>query len=97
MDATLISGPAKIGIARSLSLAIELSETFTIEITFLACIFAYLKAANVSAVSPDWLTKIARVFFVSGGSRYLNSDAISTSTGMRENFSNQYLAVAHAR
>ena len=53
MDATLISGPAKIGIARSLSLAMELSETFTIEITFLACIFAYRKAANVSAVSPD--------------------------------------------
>ena len=96
VEATLISGPASIGMTRSLSLAIELSETLTIEIIFSTFPRQYLSAANVSAVSPDWLTNMARVFLLIGGLRYRNSDAISTSTGILATCSNQYLAVRHA-
>ena len=36
----------------------------------------------MSAVSPDWLTKIHNVFSSIIGFLYLNSDAIATSTGI---------------
>ena len=41
----------------------------------------------MSAVSPDWDTTIINVLSVIIGSLYLNSDAISTSTGILANFS----------
>ena len=53
VEATPISGPALIGKTNSDSLAIELSTTFTIEIVLLTLPLTFLKAANVSAVSPD--------------------------------------------
>ena len=92
VDATPISIPANIGNEQSLSREIELSDTLVKDTIFFALPVQYLRAAKVSAVSPDWLTKIASVFFLIGGSRYLNSDAISISTGIRAISSNQYFA-----
>ncbi len=40
------------------------------------------RPASVSAVSPDWLMGIIRVLLLISGSRYLNSDPRSTSTGI---------------
>src|SRR5437867_2233785 len=40
-------------------------------------------AASVSAVSPDWLIPMTRLLGVMIGSRYRNSEALSTSTGTR--------------
>ena len=45
----------------------------------------FLRAAKVSAVSPDWLTTITKDLSVTSGFLYLNSDAISTSTGILAN------------
>src|SRR5919198_797280 len=45
--------------------------------------FASRIAASVSAVSPDCEITMLSVFFVTIGFRYRNSDAYSTSTGMR--------------
>src|SRR5664280_3656774 len=44
---------------------------------------ASLKAAKVSAVSPDWEIKIIASSLLIIGFRYLNSDAYSTSVGTR--------------
>ena len=40
-------------------------------------------AASVSAVSPDWHTETTRVFRSMTGSRYLNSEELSASDGIR--------------
>lgn len=42
----------------------------------------------MSAVSPDWLMQITNVCLSISGSLYLNSDAISTSTGIPVSLSN---------
>ena len=47
----------------------------------------------MSAVSPDWLIKIHKVFSSIIGSLYLYSDAISTVTGILQSFSIIVLAV----
>ncbi len=54
--------------------------------------FASRIAANVSAVSPDWLITRTRTSSSIIGSLYRNSDAKSTSTGIRVIFSNTYFA-----
>ena len=53
-------------------------------------------AARVSRVSPDWLITISKVFLSINGSLYLNSDAISGSTGICANFSIAYLPTSPA-
>ena len=40
-------------------------------------------AASVSAVSPDWHTETTSVFRSMTGSRYLNSEELSASAGIR--------------
>ena len=50
-------------------------------------------AASVSAVSPDWETKIYKYFLLNLIFLYLNSDAISVSIGISVRSSNQYFAV----
>ena len=63
------------------SLVIVLPTTLQIETILAPFFFASLNAANVSAVSPDWEIAINRTSLSTIGSLYLNSDAISTSTG----------------
>src|SRR5690606_17916335 len=58
--------------------------------------FASSIAASVSAVSPDWETAITTSPSRMTGLRYLNSDAYSTSTGMRQNSSKRYSATRPA-
>ena len=70
----------------------ELSTTFTIEQVFALFCLHNSKAAAVSAVSPDCDTKIYRLFFLNLMFRYLNSEAISTSTSKFVTSSNQYFA-----
>ena len=69
VEATPISGPAFIGRQKVDSLAIELSSLLTIEIILLVNFFEYFREAKVSAVSPDWLTKMHKSFFL-----FLDSD-----------------------
>ena len=57
---------------------------------------AWRAAARVSAVSPDWEMKRASPPFGNITSRCRNSEAISTSAGMRATLSNQYLATSAA-
>ena len=95
VEATPISGPAWIGKTKSEDLAIELSTTFTIEHVFTAFFLHKSNAANVSAVSPDWETKIYKFFLSNLIFLYLNSEAISASTEIFVNSSNQYFAVEH--
>ena len=52
--------------------------------------------AMVSAVSPDWEMRMSMSFCPMIGFRYRNSDAISTSTGMRRFSSNMCLPMRHA-
>ena len=82
VDATPISGPARVGSTISASLAIVLSGTLTTAMTFCILSFANLNAASVSAVSPDCEINTATPFSGSGGILYLNSDAVSMSTGI---------------
>jgi len=53
-------------------------------------------AIRVSMVSPDWLMTTTSVERSSTGSRYRNSLASSTSTGMRVQCSMAYLAMSPA-
>ena len=53
-------------------------------------------AANVSAVSPDWLTEITSVRRSISGSRYLNSEELSVSQGIRASDSIQYRPIIAA-
>ena len=71
----------------SASLAIDEPTTFVTAKIFAPLLLDSLRAANVSAVSPDWEIKITRVFSSINGSLYLNSDAISVITGIFANFS----------
>ena len=52
-------------------------------------------AAAVSAVSPDCETKIYKLLELNFKFLYLNSEAISISTSMEVNSSNQYFATRH--
>ena len=61
VEATPISGPAWIGKTQSEFLAIVLSTTFTIEQVLTLFFLHISKAAAVSAVSPDWDTKIYKL------------------------------------
>ena len=61
--------------------------TFVMDRILAPFLFASLSAASVSAVSPDWLTSISRVLSSTKGSEYLNSDAMSVSTGIFASFS----------
>ena len=58
VDATPISGPACIGRTQSEFLAIVLSITLITEHVLTLFFLHISKAAAVSAVSPDWETKI---------------------------------------
>ena len=76
VDATPISGPAAIDKTKSDSLEILLSVTLTRLNILLLFSLAYLKAASVSAVSPDCEIKIERIlldFYTMG--LYRNSEA----------------------
>ena len=68
-------------IPASVSLAIVLPTTLQIPNVNAPASFDFFIAANVSAVSPDWLTAIKIVFASIIALRYLNSDAYSTCTG----------------
>ena len=94
--ATEISGPAQVYNTSSLSEAIELPTTLTMDRTRAPRFFASRKAARVSAVSPDWLMISTSVLESTIGSRYRNSDARSTSTGIRVSFSSTYLPTTPA-
>ena len=83
VEATPISGPAWVYIPASVNLGIEDPTTLHIPKTVAPLFFASSRAANVSAVSPDWdIAKTISVDLIIGF-RYLNSDAYSTSTGIR--------------
>ena len=82
VEQTLISGPA---LSHSVAVAdLESEDLFTLQsaITGEPESLASFTAASVSAVSPDWLIAITKVFGEIIGARYLNSDAISTSVGV---------------
>ena len=64
-----------------------LPTTFTIPKVSAPSSFALRIAANVSAVSPDWLTPITRDLLLTAVSLYLNSEAYSTLTGIFNNSS----------
>ena len=74
----------------------ELPTTFTIPRTLAPLAFDSLRAASESAVSPDWLMITTRVPSSMMGSRYLYSEARSTSTGILAIPSNTYLLVIPA-
>ncbi len=63
VEATPISGPAKIGSTMSASRAIELSTTLTSASVVWPLAFASRNAASVSAVSPDCEMKSAAPSF----------------------------------
>ena len=88
--ATAISGPASLYRTVSDSFARLEPGTLTMEDVFTPISFAYLSAARVSAVSPDWEMSMSTVFFATAGMRYLNSLAVSTLTGIRASFSMTY-------
>ena len=90
VEATDISGPACVYTTISASLAIDEPLTLTIAIVSAPLCFASSKAAFVSAVSPDCDITIIRSPSPISGSLYLNSDAISTTTGTLTSFSITY-------
>ena len=76
MDATPISGPAAIESTKSDSLAMLLSSTLTRLKTLHLFFFTNLRAAHVSAVSPDCEIKITNVSLgLSTKDLYLYSEA----------------------
>ena len=75
----------------SASLVIELPITLEIARVVAPHFLANLSAPMVSAVSPDWLINIASVCESTNGFLYLNSEAISTSTGILHKFSKMFL------
>ena len=82
VDATPISGPAWVKITPSASRASVLPRTLQIERVYAPFFFASFIAAIVSAVSPDCETSMSKSFLERIGSLYLNSEAISVSTGI---------------
>ncbi len=91
VEATPISGPAWLYMPASVSLEMELPTTLTIPRSRAPFRRASRMAANVSAVSPDWLIPIMKVFGGKLSLRYLNSEANSTSTSISVNSSKTYL------
>ena len=80
--ATPISGPARISSVRSARrVTVEPCTLVTARVGQLWT-FAFRRAARVSAVSPDCVTPTTRS--LTGGVKYLNSDASSTLTGIGE-------------
>ena len=69
VEATPISGPARVGAAASVSRAMLESGTLTTPIVFDPCAWTYLSEASVSAVSPDWEMTIESPFGSTGASR----------------------------
>ena len=65
--ATAISGPAQVYMTSSLSLAMVLPTTFTMDSTWAPRDFASRRAKRVSMVSPDWLMTMAMVLSVTMG------------------------------
>ena len=96
VDATAISGPAWVYKTASDSRGIV--ELFVLQIanTLPPAAFACRTAIKVSIVSPDWEIAIIKVLGSIIGSRYLNSLAISTSTGIFAHFSIAYFATIPA-
>ena len=96
VEATPISGPACVYAPLSVSRAILDPTTLQTPKTCAPASFAVFIAASVSAVSPLWeiamTTSSGRIM----GFRYLNSDAYSTSTGIRVNSSSKYSATKPA-
>ena len=97
VEATPISGPAKVNIFSSDNLEILLSKTLTIEIVFSPFFLASSRPARVSRVSPDCEINITTSSSVLSNFLYLYSEAISTLTLMLANSSNQNLAILHAK
>src|SRR5476649_2594169 len=85
VDATPISGPARVSSTKFDSLTIELSATLQMLKVdkYFACL-ALRSAARVSAVSPDCEIVTKRVSGVITGLRYRYSLAISTRAGIRQ-------------
>ena len=96
VEATAISGPAHVYRTSCDSRAIELPTTLTMDNILEPFFFASLNANKVSIVSPDWLIIIVKFFSLINGSRYLNSEATSTSTGILHSFSIIYLPTTPA-
>ena len=97
VEATPISGPAKVNIFSSDNLEILLSKTLTIEIVFNPCFLASSSPAKVSRVSPDCEINITTSPSVFSNFLYLYSEAISTLTLILANSSNQNLAILQAK
>ncbi len=97
VEATPISGPAKVNIFSSDNLEILLSKTLTIEIVFNPCFLASSRPAKVSRVSPDCEINITTSPSVFSNFLYLYSEAISTLTLILANSSNQNLAILQAK
>ena len=90
VDATPISGPTCKYTPASVSLAMVLPTTLTKPRVSTFCRFASRTAASVSAVSPLCDMTITTSSSKRIGSRYLNSLAYSTSTGVRHKVSKRY-------
>ena len=69
----------------------EEPTTLTMERVLAPRRLASFMASRVSRVSPDWLMTMTRVFSSTMGLQYRNSDASTTSTGMRVRRSRLYL------
>ena len=69
MEATAISGPAQVYSTSSLSLAMVLPTTLTMDKMRQPLLLAMRRAAKVSAVSPDWLMMMTNVLSSKMGSR----------------------------
>ena len=69
VEATEISGPATVSTVASLSRAMLLSGTFTMDRIFWPRSRSIFIAARLSAVSPLWLIRMAAPPSGSGGSR----------------------------
>ncbi len=90
VEATPISGPACVYTPASVSRGMLEPTTLQMPTTTAFAALANRIAANVSAVSPLWLMAITKSFSLMIGLRYLNSEAYSTSTGMRAYSSIKY-------
>ena len=78
------------------SLETELPATLHIPIVSAPWLFAFLIAANVSAVSPDWEIAMTIVLSSIKAWLYLNSEAYSTWTGILANRSIKFFPISPA-
>ena len=81
VEATPISGPAWMYRIPCASRARALPTTLQTATTAAPLALAACTAPSVSAVSPDWESATTRVSGPTSGSRYRNSEAMSTSAG----------------